>query len=133
MPESWKTMLQASNITQEEMASNPQAVIEVLGFYAGNLVNAGKDEESDIKMDDMKKSLPLLPESANSSPAPVKKANAGSAKSLPTAEKETTEPKKDGRRLSTLNDTQLMETLRSIVSKQDPTQLYTKIKNIGQG
>ncbi|KAH6576467.1 hypothetical protein BASA61_005266 [Batrachochytrium salamandrivorans] len=37
------------------------------------------------------------------------------------------------RRLSGLNDLQLMEVLRSIVSKEDPLKLYTKIKNIGHG
>ncbi|KAL5033812.1 hypothetical protein BDEG_21814 [Batrachochytrium dendrobatidis JEL423] len=37
------------------------------------------------------------------------------------------------RRLSGLNDQQLMDVLKSIVSKEDPLKLYTKIKNIGHG
>jgi protein-serine/threonine kinase len=36
-------------------------------------------------------------------------------------------------RLSTMTEPQIMEKLRSIVSKNDPTTLYTKIKKIGQG
>lgn len=160
-------MLQSSNITKEEMASNPQAVIEVLEFYAGNLAaSAGNlvasgegDAEEMPKLDDLKKSLPLLPNDTAappvpSSPSPAKKAvhvppppppqkaSVGSSKVLPSAHSESNlntagqeqEPsKREKRRLSTLSDAQLMETLRVIVSKQDPTQIYTKIKNIGQG
>jgi hypothetical protein len=32
-----------------------------------------------------------------------------------------------------MTDAQLMQNLESIVSKQDPTTIYTKLKNVGQG
>jgi hypothetical protein len=37
------------------------------------------------------------------------------------------------RRISTLNEAQIMEKLRSVVSKNDPSLVYAKIKKIGQG
>jgi hypothetical protein len=39
-------MLQSSNITKEEMAENPQAVMDVLGFYAENLAKNQAREET---------------------------------------------------------------------------------------
>ena len=37
LPKEWKSLLQASKITQEEMTKNPQAVLDVLEFYSENL------------------------------------------------------------------------------------------------
>ncbi|WFD49256.1 non-specific serine/threonine protein kinase [Malassezia furfur] len=37
------------------------------------------------------------------------------------------------RRISTLNEAQIMEMLRSVVSRDDPNLLYSKVKKIGQG
>ncbi|WWD22031.1 hypothetical protein CI109_106519 [Kwoniella shandongensis] len=37
------------------------------------------------------------------------------------------------RRISTMNEAQIMEKLRSVVSPEDPAQLYSKIKKVGQG
>ena len=37
------------------------------------------------------------------------------------------------RRISTMNEAQILEKLRSVVSQDDPTQLYSKIKKVGQG
>ncbi|KAK8846722.1 hypothetical protein IAR55_005809 [Kwoniella newhampshirensis] len=37
------------------------------------------------------------------------------------------------RRISTMNEAQIMEKLRSVVSNNDPAQLYSKIKKVGQG
>ncbi|KAJ3083092.1 Protein kinase [Rhizoclosmatium hyalinum] len=46
----------------------------------------------------------------------------------------TTKKKKDKEvRLSTLSESQIMDKLRSIVTKTDPTLLYQKIKMIGEG
>ncbi|KAI8920609.1 kinase-like domain-containing protein [Entophlyctis helioformis] len=69
--------------------------------------------------------------SANGSKDNLKK-DTGSKENLKDG---SSTPKKDlaQRRLSGLNDAQLMDMLRSLVSKDDPVKLYTKIKNIGQG
>lgn len=37
------------------------------------------------------------------------------------------------KRISTMNEVQIMEKLRSVVSAKDPSQLYSKIRKIGQG
>nr|ACZ81460.1 Ste20 [Kwoniella heveanensis] len=37
------------------------------------------------------------------------------------------------RRISTMNEAQIMDKLRSVVSNEDPAQLYSKIKKVGQG
>ncbi|KAJ1546714.1 Protein kinase, partial [Nowakowskiella sp. JEL0078] len=41
--------------------------------------------------------------------------------------------KKKEKSLSTMPESQIMEKMRSVVSKGDPTQLYTKVKKVGQG
>ncbi|THH33274.1 hypothetical protein EUX98_g927 [Antrodiella citrinella] len=42
-------------------------------------------------------------------------------------------PKEKEKRISTMNEAQIMEKLRSVVSKDDPKQLYSKIRKVGQG
>lgn len=37
------------------------------------------------------------------------------------------------RRISTMSEAQIMDKLRSVVSKEDPSLLYSKIKKVGQG
>ncbi|OXB37705.1 protein-serine/threonine kinase [Cryptococcus neoformans] len=37
------------------------------------------------------------------------------------------------KRISTMNEVQIMEKLRSVVSAKDPSQLYSKIRKVGQG
>jgi len=51
----------------------------------------------------------------------------------PQQQKSPTKLKKKDPRLSTLSEAEIMDKLRAVVSKGDPTQLYTKIKKIGQG
>ncbi|KAJ3282951.1 Protein kinase [Borealophlyctis nickersoniae] len=45
-----------------------------------------------------------------------------------TRKKQPKEP-----RMSTMSESQIMERLRSVVSKEDPTVMYAKIKKVGQG
>ncbi|EKM52526.1 uncharacterized protein PHACADRAFT_261009 [Phanerochaete carnosa HHB-10118-sp] len=42
-------------------------------------------------------------------------------------------PKVQEKRISTMNEVQIMEKLRSVVSDDDPKQLYSKIRKVGQG
>jgi protein-serine/threonine kinase len=37
------------------------------------------------------------------------------------------------RRISTMSEAQIMDKLRAVVSKEDPSMLYSKIKKVGQG
>ncbi|KAL1926385.1 hypothetical protein VTP01DRAFT_5906 [Rhizomucor pusillus] len=48
-------------------------------------------------------------------------------------EREREKEKKIEQRISTMTEAQIMEKLRSIVTKGDPNKYYKKIKNIGQG
>jgi protein-serine/threonine kinase len=57
-------------------------------------------------------------------------------KEQPTQKLSPTSPRKKppkDPRLSTLSESQIMEKLRSVVSKGDPSNYYTKLKKIGQG
>ncbi|KAJ3272564.1 Protein kinase [Terramyces sp. JEL0728] len=172
LPDSWTNLLKSSNISKEDMANNPQAVIEVLGFFAENIAKADSGStnalnqstnnlsaagsthsKSDSTGNTLEKSgstnalnttSNISQQKKNVPPPPPLPA----VKNLPTIpnvgglEKEMSlgaEPAKEPvdplreRRLSQLNDNQLMDILRGMVSKQDPTQLYTKLKNVGQG
>ncbi|KAH9887055.1 kinase-like domain-containing protein [Cubamyces lactineus] len=42
-------------------------------------------------------------------------------------------PKEKEKRISTMNEAQIMEKLRSVVSQDDPKALYSKIRKVGQG
>lgn len=42
-------------------------------------------------------------------------------------------PKVQEKRISTMSEAQIMEKLRSVVSPDDPKQLYSKIRKVGQG
>src|SRR5271169_2575553 len=44
LPEEWAKLLNASAITKEDYARNPQAVIEVLEFYSKETARAGEME-----------------------------------------------------------------------------------------
>lgn len=46
---------------------------------------------------------------------------------------ETSGTKLAERRISTLSEAQIMDRLRTVVSKEDPATLYAKIKKVGQG
>ncbi|EOQ98992.1 hypothetical protein E3P92_03032 [Wallemia ichthyophaga] len=46
---------------------------------------------------------------------------------------EPSTPKVAERRISSMNDTQIMEKLRQVVSQGDPNNIYSKIKKVGQG
>ncbi|KAK4689774.1 serine/threonine-protein kinase CLA4, partial [Tremellales sp. Uapishka_1] len=59
------------------------------------------------------------------------------AKSKPAPEPQQQVPapstQRPERRISTMNEVQIMEKLRSVVSPDDPSLLYSKIKKVGQG
>ncbi|KAK9762280.1 Protein kinase, variant 2 [Basidiobolus ranarum] len=80
------------------------------------------------------KQTPLKPLSPN--PNPVKPSPQPLSPPQPTAHNDVIiKPKamlKD-QRLSTMTEPQIMERLKSIVSQGDPTNLYLKLKKIGQG
>ena len=56
--------------------------------------------------------------------------NGGVAAAAAALEKPKVEKEK---RISTMNEAQIMEKLRSVVSQDDPKALYSKIRKVGQG
>ena len=52
LPKEWKTLLESSKITQEEMNKNPQAVLDVLEFYSENLVSKKPDNSASFYRSD---------------------------------------------------------------------------------
>ncbi|KAH6571963.1 hypothetical protein BASA60_006920 [Batrachochytrium salamandrivorans] len=246
LPREWKTLLETSKITKEEMSKNPQAVLDVLEFYTENLAPSrhSDDNESgmtrsdsepsplhrpmnsppayrapnrsssmaDMNMETIGRALPAIPTSSgrpNISPRPIHSSDndthhtsssgrtnhgnsnnsasrsynersergdreersdrpmppqlprvndmprekptspdvskltrdaskaapqtppAASSIPEPTAQIRKKPPKDP--RLSTMSEAQIMDRLRAVVSKGDPTTLYVKIKKIGQG
>ncbi|KAI8900569.1 kinase-like domain-containing protein [Globomyces pollinis-pini] len=215
LPTSWKAILQQSSISKEEMANNPQVVLDVLGFFAGSLSSPdpnlasphAKQQSANTSQANLLNSMSnvqlqnssnnLIKENMGSSSAsisatvptslaasntaqtsshqlteeikpktdaanvpnntqsPIKKIVVPPPPPLPNKNIDALPPSKEQdlssksagkevlpdlppkeetkRRLSQLQDNQLMEVLRGIVSKQDPTTIYSKLKNVGQG
>lgn len=139
------------------MANNPQAVIEVLGFYSQNLQSApslqslalGRKGGSSDQLNMSSSNNSLSAKKVLQSPriphinSPGSKAIVvppppplPSPKIVPKFKDEGSDMKTPEilkRRVSTMTDIQLMESLKNMVSKADPTLLFTKIRNVGQG
>ncbi|KAJ2141471.1 Protein kinase [Coemansia sp. RSA 678] len=218
LPDKWAKLLQSSNITQQDYAQNPQAVLDVLEFYTKNTAESQTGVDTSNKMAGLVG--PAHKQAAVNKPLPPAKAPLPANFSLPrtTAEaikegqmrKQVTDgiggmsisrsnsssstvvtpanntapsrqsvsvahitshmgtqpsvsraqmtktqsrakedalaalvgkndppgppqkPKKDVR-LSTLPEAEIMTRLKSIVAREDPKVLYSKVKKIGQG
>lgn len=66
-------------------------------------------------------------------PAPAQKEAAPAPKVAPAVAAVKAEGARPERRISTMNEAQIMDKLRTVVSPEDPGQLYSKIKKVGQG
>ncbi|KAJ3299661.1 Protein kinase [Blyttiomyces sp. JEL0837] len=57
LPDDWQTLLESSNISQDEITRNPQAVLDVLEFYTENLLSrreiqpSSRDNDRDLDRD----------------------------------------------------------------------------------
>lgn len=153
LPDEWTKLLSNSAITQEDLTKNPQAVLDVLEFYteqnkntidskwAGLIPNQHTSfdpqrpapgipgsNEKDISDGMSNLFVGNLPDENEQSGDPHALALANLTGSGSGKEKTKAE-----QRLFTLSEPQIMDKLRSIVSKEDPTAIYTKIKKVGQG
>ncbi|KAJ3272571.1 Protein kinase [Terramyces sp. JEL0728] len=163
LPNDWKTLLQTSTITPQEMAKNPKAVLDVLEFYSeriaeenkeisgypkrtsslfnvapsvvGNLLHA-QNSNSTIS----KTSSTISSRQHNSSGHDSAKysdasswSQLGSKTTRAKLDKSLkNKPPKDPK-IPVLSDAKIMEGLRAVVSRGDPSNYYTKLKKIGQG
>ncbi|TPX65616.1 hypothetical protein CcCBS67573_g08075 [Chytriomyces confervae] len=218
LPKEWKALLEASNLSKDEISKNPQAVLDVLEFYAENLQQnnndhmpmspsaaaaqlvsgGGRSDVSDeaILMDRMQIGSPLPSIDERDLTSEQRKAErlqlererlerferdrlefankeraaaASPQRVVPPKVAISTEPRKamtpksvqesrpaapipgkltvgkvaapaaegtyskKGKRTSTMTDAQLAEKLRAIVSQGDPSLLYQKVKQLGEG
>ncbi|CAK9780710.1 unnamed protein product [Cutaneotrichosporon oleaginosum] len=78
------------------------------------------------------KVAPSVAPKAPSSQQRSKPAETGSTPATPTAAAPAASRPAE-RRISTMNEAQIMDKLRSVVSSDDPHSLYAKIKKVGQG
>ncbi|KAL3895130.1 MAG: hypothetical protein SGCHY_004884 [Lobulomycetales sp.] len=150
LPKEWKSLLEASNISKEEMSKNPQAVLDVLEFYTENLVSGDDDNNSSSspRMDTPPEFSgasgkanppPRAPHTMDThqTPPPAREEYSESMDSVDKQQDKPSPPqprkKPHKERLSTLTEAQIMEKLKSVVSHSDPSVIYTKIKKVGQG
>ncbi|KAJ6542586.1 kinase-like domain-containing protein [Mycena capillaripes] len=162
LPPQWSALLEKSVITREDYARDPQAVVEALDFYVkqelepgvGNGAAGPSGRASTASLTDSPTppglEVPfLLQASRPAPPRPTFVSNAAEDSRLPKTglgkEKAkdgvavaaaTLEKKRGGtleKRMSTMTETQLMQKLRQVVSKDDPNKVYQKLKKIGQG
>lgn len=71
-------MLDSSNISQEEMTKNPQAVLDVLEFYTENLKNREDEEEEELNIPALALEGPVIPPRSEKSGVPSIKATSSS-------------------------------------------------------
>lgn len=120
----WAQILGSSNITEEDMRENPDAVLGVLQFFAKK-----KEEDEEIV-----KEAEVI---ARSAPKPPKGDGEEriDPKNVPISTGSSAGPKskKGGKRLDTEAEKLAMEKLHKIVNKEDPLKRFTLDKKIGQG
>ena len=82
----------------------------------------------------MKPLQPKKPMPTNAPPAPpTVQVTAEKEDSVAAAAAALEKPKVHEKRISTMTEAQIMDKLRSVVSQDDPKQLYSKIRKVGQG
>ncbi|KAJ3319669.1 Protein kinase [Boothiomyces sp. JEL0866] len=160
LPSDWKTLLQTSTITPQEMAKNPKAVLNVLEFYSeriaeennennqrypkrtsslfdvapsvvGNLLHTQNSNSTIMS----KSSLSSRPNTEHDS-AKFSDASSWSqlgSKARVKLDKSLKNKPPKNPKMPVMSDAQIMEGLRAVVSRGDPSQYYTKLKKIGQG
>jgi len=118
--------------TQPQMAHSPVKPPVKPSGPQGKKIENLDDLPQHIQAHKVGQTKPLAPSQSNIpqpkvAPKPVQKPV------HPQQQKSPTKLKKKDPRLSTLSEAEIMDKLRAVVSKGDPTILYSKIKKIGQG
>ncbi|KAJ3314403.1 Protein kinase [Boothiomyces sp. JEL0838] len=161
LPADWKTLLQTSRITPQEMAKNPKAVLNVLEFYSeriaeenmensqrfpqrtsslfnvtpsvvGNLLHAQNSNSTILSKTSSTSSRPNEDHDSAKFSDASSWSQLGSKARIKLDKSLKNKPPKDPK-MPVMSDAQIMEGLRAVVSRGDPSQYYTKLKKIGQG
>ncbi len=81
LPKEWQMLLQQAGITKQDQQANPQAVIDIIGFYSENAAGKGDQNAVWSKFNNMKTPSPRT--SPPTSPKPGMATNAASAAKRP--------------------------------------------------
>eukprot|EP00834_Sanchytrium_tribonematis_P002256 NODE_66_length_25735_cov_0.318497.p2 type:complete len:558 gc:universal NODE_66_length_25735_cov_0.318497:22244-20571(-) len=163
LPPEWQSLLSHSAINQEDIAKNPQAVLDVLEFYSGidkNNEKASMDRPpvprkrappkrppppkkisldlSSLSEDTPQEKTPVsaAPSSSSASNRPrkdSKRPRPPRKESPARAKQEKSPPKKKSARKSRMTDSEVMEILKTLTTPGDPLLRFNKQKKIGQG
>eukprot|EP00729_Bicosta_minor_P005859 gene5859-28137_t len=163
LPDSWNSLISGAGISKQEMAQNPQAMIDVLGFYEGS-----QKKEQPKYIDDEDEALPADPpkleiKGASKAAAPAKtpapvipkrpdftitqatkplqkaappKPAAAPPKAAAAAgggDAAAAAPVRRKKNKSKMSDEQVMSKLREIVSPAVEQSRYTNKVKVGQG
>lgn len=155
LPDQWSKLLQVSGITRNEMAKNPQGLVDVLGFYTEDVQGHQQEEGSKFMTLEKKnqgvstgpkldiKSTAPPPTSAppvvgprpdftkSDKTKPIQAAPAAAA-AAPKEEAAAPIRKKDASKKK-MSDDEVIAELRKIVNPIDPSDLFRDLKKIGQG
>lgn len=145
LPDQWSALLQVSGITKNEIAKNPQGVVDVLNFYTEDVQGgAGKGKNYDIKymgQDSKQKDTPHLDIKSEAPPPVVARPDfTKSAKTKPIekkaaakeAEEEPVVRRRDNSKKK-MTDDEVVSELQKIVNPKNPRDRFSNLKKIGQG
>lgn len=157
LPFGWSALLERSAITKEDYSANPQAVIEILGFYTGqnanemnnnyhnkwpNSLSPDKINPNDSIVSRGQSSEPelsnnlssLFDDAKSQDPSTKKDGNAKSALAALTGGGSNKPPTKPKPKIEqALTDVQVYEMLKSLVNPGNIKTYYEKLQKIGQG
>lgn len=160
LPPQWSALLQISGISKKEIAKNPQAMVDVLGFYTEGIGGNEPQEQTKYMTEEQKqqKSGPQLNQSTPSkpsqpaSPAPPIVARPEFTKSEktkpiskvperppPPSSSSASQPKQEmtvkkrDKSKKKMSDEEVLEKLREVVNPADPSDRFVDLRKIGQG
>ncbi|EPZ36280.1 PAK-box/P21-Rho-binding domain-containing protein [Rozella allomycis CSF55] len=146
LPKQWQDILIGSKLTKEDMQKDPQAVLDVLNYYAGN--NDETQTPEKVEKHKISPPTPHRPKLPQKSQYPMKEVIfikpvppindiPSSRKNVDSRISENDELPSPSivadRRVSILRDDEVLDVLKEICSRDDPNKFYAQMKRIGQG
>eukprot|EP00730_Choanoeca_flexa_P002377 TRINITY_DN11028_c0_g1_i1.p1 TRINITY_DN11028_c0_g1~~TRINITY_DN11028_c0_g1_i1.p1 ORF type:complete len:481 (+),score=95.73 TRINITY_DN11028_c0_g1_i1:155-1597(+) len=158
LPPQWSALLQISGISKNEIARNPQAMVDVLGFYTQDIggeqpqvqtkfmaEDRSQEHKSTPQVNAPKAAAPVAASSAappivarpdftkSEKTKPIAKAAAPERPPPPNQDKPSGDVKKRDKGKKKMSDEEVLRRLREIVNPADPTSRFTDLRKIGQG
>eukprot|EP00055_Hartaetosiga_balthica_P008207 m.29729 g.29729 ORF g.29729 m.29729 type:complete len:476 (-) comp6177_c0_seq1:215-1642(-) len=157
LPPQWSALLQVSGISKKEIAKNPQAMVDVLGFYTEG---QSPEQEGSVKfMVDEQKELKASPKVESPAPPvserpkhtmssktkpiakPAKKdimiepttTSSSTSEDTPKVGNGEKKVQKRDNKKKKMSDEEVLANLKEIVNPVNPKDLYSDLHKIGQG